>query len=500
MEISALILSLYIISLSILFVFASHCFSMSYFYFKTFKKRTQDIPESELILKDCPMVTIQLPLYNERYVITRLIDCVVKLDYPKDKLEIQILDDSTDDTSEIIEHHIKQYLEKGYDITNVHRANRDGYKAGALKEGLKTCKGEFVAIFDADFIPRKKFLRRTLPYFYTDEKIALVQTRWEHINREYSLLTKAQAIALDGHFVIEQAVRNRAGFFIQFNGTGGVWRKQAIIDAGNWEADTLTEDLDLSYRAQMRGWKIKYLVNFTSPAELPAEINSLKNQQFRWTKGAIETAKKLFPRVLKSKMSLKMKLQSFIHLCSNMAYPFILIAGILNLPVTLIKEGGEYDPVFKLMSFFIFAFISSFMFYLYSQKDVYEDWQKRIILFPVFMMGSMGLSVNNTKAVFEGLINKKSEFVRTPKFKITDDKHTWTDKKYLTKKIPFTTYIEAILALYCFVGVAFSIYYIQIASLPFQLMFSFGYGIIAYLSIKQVFIYNKTIKIKTKVE
>ncbi|MCX6164663.1 MAG: glycosyltransferase family 2 protein, partial [Ignavibacteriae bacterium] len=460
------------------------------------KKRTQDIPEEELVLTEYPMVTIQLPLYNERYVITRLIDCVVMLDYPKDKLEIQILDDSTDDTSEIIKNHIKQYLEIGYDIQHVHRTNREGYKAGALKEGLKTCKGEFVAIFDADFIPRKKFLRRTLPYFFKDEKIALVQTRWEHINREYSILTKAQAIALDGHFVIEQAVRNRAGFFINFNGTGGVWRKSAIFDAGNWEADTLTEDLDLSYRAQMKGWKCKYLVNFTSPAELPAEINSLKNQQFRWTKGAIETSKKLFPKVLKSKMSLKMKAQSFIHLCSNIAYPFILIAGILNLPVTLIKEGGEYDPVFKFMSFFIFAFISSFMFYLYSQKDVYEDWQKRIVLFPVFMTGSMGLSVNNTKAVIEGLINKKSEFVRTPKFKITDDKHTWTDKKYLNKKIPFTTYIEAILSLYCFTGVAFSIYYVQIASLPFQLMFSFGFGLIAFLSIKQVIIYNKTIKNK----
>jgi cellulose synthase/poly-beta-1,6-N-acetylglucosamine synthase-like glycosyltransferase len=496
MDISALILALYIISLSILFIFASHGFLMSYYYFKTFKKRTQDIPEDKLVLNEYPVVTIQLPLYNERYVITRLIDCTITLDYPKDKLEIQILDDSTDDTVEIVEQHIKKYIEHGYDIKHIHRTNRDGFKAGALKEGLITCRGEFVAIFDADFIPRKKFLRRTLPYFSTDNKIALVQTRWEHINRDYSILTKAQALALDGHFVIEQAVRNRAGFFIQFNGTGGIWRKSAILDAGNWQADTLTEDLDLSYRAQMKGWKIKYLVNFTSPAELPAEINSLKNQQFRWTKGAIETSKKLLPRVLKSKMSFKMKLQSIVHLCSNIAYPFILIAAILNFPLALIKEGGEYDPVFKFMSIFIFAFMSSFMFYLYSQKDVYEDWQKRMVLFPVFMTGSMGFSVNNTKAVIEGLINKKSEFVRTPKFKITDDKHTWTDKKYLTKKIPFTTYIEAILSLYCFVGVAVSTYYVQIASLPFQLMFALGFGLIAFLSIKQVVVYNRTIKNK----
>ena len=493
MKIESIILITYIVSLTILFVFSSHGYIMIYYYFKTFKDRISDLTEDDLFMKEYPHVTLQLPLYNERYVICRLIDSVIRMDYPKDKLEIQILDDSTDDTKEIIEKHIKQYTDNGFDISHIHRTNRSGYKAGALKEGLKTAKGEFVAIFDADFIPRKKFLKRTIPYFYKDEKIALVQTRWEHLNREYSLMTRTQAIALDGHFVIEQAVRNRAGFFINFNGTGGVWRKEAIFDAGNWEADTLTEDLDLSYRAQLKGWKCKYLVSFTSPAELPAEINSLKSQQFRWTKGAIETAKKLYPKVLKSHLPLKEKLQSTIHLCSNIAYPFILLAGILNLPIVLIKETGQYDDVFKFMSFFIFAFVGSFMFYLQSQKDVYEDWQKRIIYFPVFMTGSMGLSLNNTKAVFEGLINKKSEFVRTPKFKITDDKHTWHDKKYLPKKVPFTVYIEAILAIYCFAGVGLAAYYVQIAALPFQLMFALGFSIMSFLSIKQVINYNKSI-------
>ncbi len=496
MQIESIILGTYIFSLCILFLFGSHGYVMTYYYFRTYKKRMEDLDEKELVINEYPIVTIQLPLYNERYVITRLIDSVIRFDYPKEKLEIQILDDSTDDSTEIIRDHIKKYTDAGYDITHIHRTNRAGYKAGALKEGLEKAKGEFVAIFDADFIPRKKFLKRTLPYFFRDEKIALVQTRWEHLNRDYSIITRTQAIALDGHFVIEQAVRNRAGFFINFNGTGGVWRKEAIFDAGNWEADTLTEDLDLSYRAQLKGWKIKYLVNFTSPAELPSEINSLKSQQFRWTKGAIETMKKLFPRVMKSDLPLKNKFQSFIHLCSNLAYPFIFIAALLNMPIVLIKETGDYDTVFKFMSLFTLAFVSSFMFYLYSQKDVYPDWQNRIFYFPVFLAGSMGLSLNNTKAVFEGLINKKSEFVRTPKFKITGNSDSWHGKKYLTKKISFLTILELLLCLYCLSGVVLSIIYAQIASIPFQLMFTFGFGAMAILSIRQVHLYNKTIKEK----
>ncbi|MDD5361982.1 MAG: glycosyltransferase family 2 protein [Ignavibacteria bacterium] len=491
MKIEPIILITYIVSLSILFFFASHGFNMIFLYFKTYNKRTEDLNPEDFELKEYPVVTIQLPLYNEKYVICRLIDATLRMDYPKDKLEVQILDDSTDDTEDIIKEHIQQYLKDGYDIVHIHRTNRQGYKAGALKEGLKTAKGEFVAIFDADFIPRKNFLRRTIPYFIKDEKVGLVQTRWEHINRNYNVMTKTQAIALDGHFVIEQAVRNRAGYFIQFNGTGGVWRKSCIFDAGNWQADTLTEDLDLSYRAQMKGWQIRYIVNFTSPAELPVDINALRSQQFRWTKGSIETAKKIYPRVLKSKLPMNEKFQSFIRLWSNMAYPFIMLAAILNLPVTLIKETGEYDPVFKFMSIFIFAFVASFMFYLYSQKDVYPDWQKRIIYFPVFMTGSMGLAVNNTKAVWEGLINKKSEFVRTPKYKVVHHKDTVHDKKYHTKKVPFIAYFEAVLSLYCWVGVAISVYYAQIASIPFQVMFAAGFGIISYLSFQQVYLHNK---------
>ncbi|CAN5407099.1 glycosyltransferase [soil metagenome] len=498
MKIEGIILLTYIISLSILFIFGAHGFNMIWHYFKTYNKRTDDLSEEELVMTEFPIVTIQIPLFNERYVIKRLIDTVIRFDYPQDKIEFQILDDSTDDSTEIIKEIIKPHLENGFDITHIHRTNREGYKAGALKEGLKTAKGEYVAIFDADFIPRKKFLLRTLPYFKFDKMLGLVQTRWEHLNRDYSILTKTQAIALDGHFVIEQAVRNRAGYFINFNGTGGIWKKECILDAGNWETDTLTEDLDLSYRAQMRGWKFKYLVNFTSPAELPADISALKSQQFRWTKGAIETAKKIFPKVLRSNMPFKEKLQSFIHLCSNLAYPFILLAAILNFPVLLIKQGGNYETTFKYMSVFVFAFVSSFMFYLYSQKDVYEDWQQRIIYFPVFMAGSMGLSVNNTKAVFEGLFNKKSEFVRTPKYKIVSKGDKWEDKSYVQKKIPFTTYIETFMAIYCFCGVVTAFVTAQIAAIPFQLMFFSGFAMMSVLTIKQVVTSNRAIAKRIK--
>lgn len=494
MKTEEIILILYIVSLTILFFFSFHGFTMIYLYFKTYGKRTEDLKPEDFNLKEFPFVTIQIPLFNERYVILRLINACIRMEYPKDRIEFQILDDSTDDSTEIIAKHIEPLKKQGYIINHIHRKDRSGFKAGALKEGLKTALGEYVAIFDADFIPRKKFLLRTLPYFYKIPKLGLVQTRWEHLNRDYSVLTKTQAVALDGHFVIEQAVRNRSGFFINFNGTAGIWKKECIIDAGNWEADTLTEDLDLSYRAQLKGWKFKYLVNFTSPAELPAEINSLRSQQFRWTKGAIETAKKIFPKVLKSNLPLKLKFESFIHLYSNLAYPFILLCAILNLPVMLIKLTGNYDDVFKFMSVFIFAFISSFIFYLYSQKDIYTDWQKRIIYFPVFMAGAMGLSVNNTKAVFEGLLNKKSEFVRTPKFKITSETDSWEGKKYVPKKLNFIVYIEALLAIYCFVGLVIAIVNAQIAAIPFNLMFCLGFSLISFLSIKQVITSNKLMK------
>jgi len=469
----------YFFSLSILFIFGLHGFVML-FYHKKYKA-VQPKPDPNFKFDD--IVTIQLPLFNELYVVERLINAVCEIDYPKDKLEIQVLDDSTDETVHIASEIVELKKKEGLDIIYIHRKNRQGFKAGALKEGLKIAKGEYIAIFDADFIPSKDFLKKTLPYF-SDEKAGMVQTRWEHLNSNYSILTRAQALALDGHFVIEQSVRNKAGFFINFNGTGGVWRKRCIEDAGNWHSDTLTEDLDLSYRAQLNGWKFIFLKDFTSPAELPSEINALKAQQFRWTKGAIETAKKILPMLWKSKVPLRVKLQSTFHLTNNIVFPFILLAAILNVPLIFIKNSGSHELYFALMSLFVLAFISTFLFYLYSQKDVRTDWRKKIVLFPLFMAGSMGFAINNSRAVFEGLLNRKSEFVRTPKFKLVDGKETWAGKKYLNNKIGFSVIVETIMAVYCLIGVASSIYFLEIAALPFHLLFFTGFSFVAITSIK----------------
>jgi len=472
----------YFVALLILFVFGLHGFVMLFYHRKYKEVKHEPNPDFECDAT----VTIQLPLYNELYVVERLIDTICKIDYPKDKLEIQVLDDSTDETVNIAARVVEEKRKEGIDISHIHRKNREGFKAGALKEGLKIAKGEYIAIFDADFIPKNDFLKKTLSFF-TNENVGMVQTRWEHLNGDYSMLTKAQALALDGHFVIEQSVRNKAGFFINFNGTGGVWRKNCIEDAGNWHADTLTEDLDLSYRAQLNGWKFVFLKDFTSPAELPSEINALKTQQFRWTKGAIETAKKILPQLWKSKVPLRIKLQGTFHLTNNFVFPFILLAAILNVPLVFVKNSGAHELYFAVMSVFVLAFISSFMFYLYSQKDIHPDWRKRIVLFPLFMAGSMGFAINNSRAVFEGLMNRKSEFVRTPKFKLVGESGSWMDKKYLNNKLGLAVIVETIMAVYCFIGVASSIYFLEIAALPFQLLFFIGFSFVSITSIRHAF-------------
>ncbi len=475
-----IVLFAYIFSLTVLFVFGSHGFIMIYYYLKYRTRRYEPAGP----INRYPVVTVQLPVYNELYVVGRLIDASCAMVYPKDKLEIQVLDDSTDQTVEVVASHVERYRREGFDIKHIRRGTREGFKAGALKEGLRTARGEFIAIFDADFVPRPDFLLKTIAHFLKDVRVGMVQTRWEHLNSEYSLLTRTQAMALDGHFVIEQAVRNKVGFFINFNGTAGVWRKSCIEDAGNWQSDTLTEDLDLSYRAQLRGWKFRYLNDVTSPAELPSEINALKSQQFRWTKGAIETARKILPVVWRSDLPVKLKIHATFHLTNNLVFPFIVLAGILNVPLVFIKHSGLYDPYFTFMSVFVFAFIGSFLFYLFSQKDVYQDWRRRIFLFPVFMAGSMGFAVNNSRAVIEGLLRRKSEFVRTPKYSIQGKQDSWKGKRYVPVKLSTTVVIEMALAVYCLFGVVSSLYYLEIAAVPFQLLFFLGFAFVSLMSLK----------------
>lgn len=477
------ILIFYFLSLSVLFAFGMHGLFLLYYYRKYKNKKVVQPPMPDQL----PVVTIQVPLFNELYVAERIVHTICKMNYPKDKLEIQVLDDSTDETQEILKPVVAQYQAEGFNIKYIHRTNRQGFKAGALKDGLEVAEGEFIAIFDADFLPNENFLMNTIPHF-ANPNVGMVQTRWEHLNEEFSILTKAQALALDGHFAIEQQVRFKSGFFINFNGTAGIWRKECILDAGNWQPDTLTEDLDLSYRAQLKGWKFVYLNDITSPAELPADINALKTQQFRWTKGAVETAIKLLPKVLKSDFSFKHKFESIVHLTSNIVFPFIVIVAILNVPIVLLKNITEaYDFYYSLMSIFVLASVSTFLFYTFAQKTIHLDWTKRILLFPLFLAGSMGFAVNNTKAVLEALIGKKTSFVRTPKAGIIGKTATEALKKTKSRRVNPTAYFELLLAIYFVIGLAISVYYLEIAAIPFQFMFFLGFGSVGYMSLKQSF-------------
>jgi cellulose synthase/poly-beta-1,6-N-acetylglucosamine synthase-like glycosyltransferase len=481
------ILVLYFVSLFILFIFGSHGYVMVYWYNK-YRARVGKTP---LPLRALPKVTVQLPIFNEIYVIERLIRAVCEMDYPRHLLEIQVLDDSTDETLRLAQGWVEHYQQEGFQIMLLHRAHRQGYKAGALREGLASAAGEFIAIFDADFVPPRDFLKKTLPFFQED-KVGVVQTRWGHLNFDYSVLTRAQAIGLDGHFVVEQTARNRAGYFINFNGTAGVWRRECILDAGNWSDDTLTEDLDLSYRAQLRGWKFVFLPDTICHAELPAEIGGVKAQQFRWTKGAIETAKKILPQLWRAPLPLALKLQSTVHLTNNLVFPFILIVGILNLPLVVIKNvsANDHTLYFAVISVFVLAFFGSFLMYLTAARASYPDWRRRMAYFPLFMAGSMGLSANNTRAILQGLFNRRSEFLRTAKYRLESSADHFGDKEYfktraLWRRDGRNGILEALLALYCLSGMGIALYYGEFAALPFQTLYFLGFGFIAYMSFKQ---------------
>ena len=479
---NSIILNTYLFALFVVGVFSLEAAYLIYNYLKRKKVRLNNVESGDL-----PLVTVQLPIYNEIFVAERLIDSVCTLDYPREKLEIQILDDSTDETKEICAKLVSKYKSNGFNIDVIYRESREGFKAGALRYGMAKAKGEFIAIFDADFLPDKNFLLNTINYF-KDKKIGMVQTRWEHLNEEYSFLTKAQAFGLAGHFIVEQNGRNNSGLFINFNGTAGIWRKICIEDAGNWQADTLTEDLDLSYRAQLKGWKFVFLNDVVTPSELPAEVNALKSQQYRWTKGSVETALKILPRVWRSKIPIRLKIHSTFHLTNNFVYPFIFILALLNLPLIMIKNTlPESKIYFFIFSFFLISFLISFVFYAISQKMIYKDWIKRLLIFPIFMSGSMGFSINNSKAVMAALMNRKSPFIRTPKYHLTGKQGKINLKMY-RPRFDNMVLLEIIMAIYSLVGVGVALYYLEIGIIPFMMMFSFGYSLIAYLSIKHYLI------------
>lgn len=435
-----------------------------------------------------PIVTVQLPLFNERYVAERLIRAVCALDYPADRLEIQVLDDSADDTTEICAKLVQEMQALGHDIVLIHRENRSGYKAGALEAGLAQARGEFVAIFDADFVPKPDFLRATVDYF-TDEKIGMVQARWDHINREHSLLTRAQAILLDGHFVLEHCARNRAGLFFNFNGTAGIWRAQAISDAGGWEHDTLTEDLDLSYRAQMAGWDFLFLRDLTVPSEIPVEMNAFRTQQHRWAKGSMQTAIKLLPRVLKSDLPRDVKYEAFHHLSSNFAYLLMVILAVLMPLATMIRiHQGWHEALFLDLPIFLSATFSICYFYWVSQREIGRSAGEVIGLIPGVLALGIGVSLNNAKAVLEAIVGHQTPFVRTPKYAISQNNKSWSSKLYINKSIMLPVVEFALGAWFSYAIVVVLIGERQsLFSIPFLMLFQCGFFYVALLSLTQSF-------------
>jgi len=476
-----IVIILYALTLGIICLFSLAQFNLSWHYLRSKKKKNKE----EGQLEEYPAVTVQLPIYNEKYVVERLIDAVCKLDYPLDKLEIQVLDDSTDETVTVISEKVQHYQAKQINIQHIRRLERVGFKAGALQYGLQQTDSEYLAIFDADFMPRPDFLLKTLPKF-THERIGMVQTKWSHLNKDYGLLTKIQAFWLDAHFTVEQKGREQAGSFINFNGTAGMWRKSCIINAGGWQHDTLTEDLDLSYRAQLRGWKFVYREEIESPAELPVAIPAIKSQQYRWNKGAAETARKTLGKVLRSSIGWKHKARAVFHLLNSSVFLLLLIAAVLSIPMLYIKE---YNPnlrlIFDLGSIFVIGFIAMGFFYWVSAKATHPKNTLRYFAtnFPTFLAFSMGMALHNSIAVVEGYLGIKSPFVRTPKFNVTSKKDRWEGNQYLKKVLTPVTLMEGVLAAYFAYGIFSGFKLEDYGLMLFHLMMSIGFAYVFLLSI-----------------
>ncbi len=482
-----IIVGLYFICLFVIFIYALLQFSLTWAYVRNKRKQ---IKCAEKSFTDLPLVTIQLPLYNEKYVAERLIESIAKINYPQEKLQIQVLDDSTDETTAILAAKIAELGEAAHHIKLIRRPQRVGFKAGALAYGLKHATGDFVAIFDADFVPDPNFLYATLPYF-SDENVGVVQTRWEHINRNTSLLTKLQAFALDAHFSIEQVGRSNGKHFINFNGTAGVWRKTTIEDAGGWHHDTLTEDLDLSYRAQLKGWKFIYKEDVLSPAELPVAISALKNQQYRWTKGGAENFRKMAGKLLfGKKIRLSDRIHGLGHLFNSSVYFFVFTAAILTVPLILAAHANPtISHVISWMALFFSSTLLLMLFYWFSfrEKSRYK-WMKAPLFFLrffQFLTVSLGLSFYNSQGIVLAYAGKKTAFIRTPKFNQTEKNTAWKKNAYLYEKLGATALIEGVLALYFAMGIVISAYFEYYGMIPFQAMLMIGFAVIFIYTLKE---------------
>jgi cellulose synthase/poly-beta-1,6-N-acetylglucosamine synthase-like glycosyltransferase len=473
----------YVLVLLVLSVYGSHRYFMAYLYYR----HKFNLPTPKRRFQQLPRVTIQLPTFNEMYVVERLIAAVCKIDYPRDLLEIQVLDDSIDETQQIARRAVDAWRAEGVDVVYIHRTNREGFKAGALENGLRHAKGEFVAVFDADFVPSPDFLTRTIDFF-TDDQIGMVQVRWEHLNRSFSPLTQAQSIFLDGHFVIEHTARNRSGRFFNFNGTAGIWRRTTIGSAGGWQHDTLTEDLDLSYRAQLRGWKFVFLPQVVAPAEIPVEMTAFKSQQHRWAKGSIQTALKLLPQIWKSDLPLAVKQEAFFHLTANFAY-LLMIPLALLMPISVVVRvsHGWIEVLLLDLPFFAAATLSVCSFYVASQREIGAGWWARIKYLPLLMALGIGLSVNNARAVVEALLGHKTGFTRTPKLGVKEPGDSPVKRKRYRSGISIQPLVELALAVYFTFAVIWvldrHVYY----SLPFLVLFQAGFAYVGLASLFESF-------------
>lgn len=462
----------YFAILIILSVYGLHRYEIIRIYFKY---RKNAVKEPARRFEQLPRVTIQLPIYNERYVVERLIDEVVRIEYPRELLQIQVLDDSTDDTHPFAEALVERYRALGHPIEYLHRDNRFGFKAGALSEGLKTATGELVAIFDADFVPPPDFLTRTVHYF-TDPAVGLVQTRWSYMNRDYNFLTEVEAMLLDGHFILEHGARSRAGYFFNFNGTAGILRKQMIEDAGGWQHDTLTEDSDLSYRAQLKGWRFVYLPGLECPSELPVEMHGFQTQQSRWAKGLTQCARKLLPAIFRSNIPWRTKLEAFMHLTPNISYPLMIVVSALMLPVMIVRfYMGVWQMVFLDLPLIAASFWSISAFYVVAYREVYpKHWKRSLLLLPMLIAVGVGLTIINTRAVLEALSGIQSSFVRTPKYAIGDRHISLRNKRY-RRKSGWLPYAEIAVGTYFVLMVIFAVDTYNFFAIPFLMLFVFGY-------------------------
>jgi cellulose synthase/poly-beta-1,6-N-acetylglucosamine synthase-like glycosyltransferase len=466
----------------LLAIYGVHRYTLVYVYFK-YSKNYHPVPPAHF--EELPKVTVQLPIYNEQFVIDRLIDAICAMDYPRDRLEIQVLDDSTDETQTVAAGIVERYAALGHPIAYIHRTNRHGFKAGALDEGLKVAKGEFVAIFDADFVPPTDWLMKVVHHF-SDPAIGMVQTRWTHMNRDYSLLTQIEAILLDGHFILEHGARARSGDFFNFNGTAGMWRIQAIVDGGGWQHDTLTEDTDLSYRSQLAGWKFKYLPDVECPSELPIEMTAFKTQQARWAKGLIQTSIKVLPMMFKSNVPRRIKVEAVYHLTANLSYPLMVVMSALLIPAMICRFYQGWFQML-LIDFPLFA-ASSFsiaVFYLVSQRILYpKTWLKTLFYLPFLMALGIGLTWTNSKAVMEALLGIKSAFVRTPKYRVAKKGEKSQASKY-RKRLVLAPWIELLFGCYFALAILYTFSNHNYFTAPFLILFVVGYWYTGLMSLLQ---------------